>query len=91
MPIPRKASRHAFVSLEPAMSQTILLHFSGPDHPGLTSELTRILADARSCVLDIGQAVVHETLSLAVLIELPPQGAVTSLKAALTTDRKSVV
>lgn len=65
------------------MSKRILLHFSGPDHAGLTSELTRILADARACVLDIGQAVVHETLALGLLIELPAGSDFAPLKAAL--------
>lgn len=60
-----------------------LLHFSGPDHPGLTAELTRILADARACILDIGQAVVHETLALGLLIELPENAAFAPPKAAL--------
>jgi phosphoserine phosphatase len=66
------------------MSKRILLHFSGPDHAGLTSELTRILAEAQACVLDIGQAVVHETLALGLLIELPDGSDFTPLKAALT-------
>lgn len=65
------------------MSKRILLHFSGPDHAGLTSELTRILADARACVLDIGQAVVHETLALGLLIELPAGSDFAPLRAAL--------
>ncbi|HEX5236160.1 MAG TPA: phosphoserine phosphatase SerB [Silvibacterium sp.] len=63
---------------------TYLLHFSGPDHPGLTTELTRILADARACILDIGQAVVHETLALGLLVELPADGEFAPLKSALT-------
>ncbi|HUY80176.1 MAG TPA: phosphoserine phosphatase SerB [Acidobacteriaceae bacterium] len=65
------------------MSQRILLHFSGPDHAGLTSELTRILAEAQACVLDIGQAVVHETLALGLLIELPRGSDFAPLKSAL--------
>ncbi|HTV04734.1 MAG TPA: phosphoserine phosphatase SerB [Acidobacteriaceae bacterium] len=65
------------------MSRRILLHFSGPDHPGLTSELTRILAEARACILDIGQAVVHETLALGLLIELPEDSDFAPLKATL--------
>jgi phosphoserine phosphatase len=65
------------------MSQIILLHFSGPDHPGLTTELTRILADARACVLDVGQAVVHETLALGLLIEIPLGSDFDPLKSAL--------
>ncbi len=65
------------------MSENILLHFSGPDHAGLTSELTRILADYRACVLDIGQAVVHETLALGLLVEVPADGDFVGLKSAL--------
>lgn len=68
----------------------ILLHFSGPDHPGLTSELTRILADANACVLDIGQAVVHETLALGLLIELPAGSEFAPLQDALTAKAESL-
>ncbi len=53
------------------MIETILIHFSGRDRPGLTKELTAILASYDACVLDIGQAVVHETLSLGLLVEIP--------------------
>jgi len=65
------------------MSETVLLHFSGPDHAGLTSELTGILADFHACVLDIGQAVVHETLALGLLVEIPAGGEFAPLKRAL--------
>jgi len=53
------------------MNETILIHFSGRDKPGLTTLLTAILAEYDACVLDIGQAVVHETLALGLLIEIP--------------------
>src|ERR1700733_5474030 len=53
------------------MIETILIHFSGRDRPGLTADLTSILASYDTCVLDIGQAVVHETLSLGLLVEIP--------------------
>lgn len=72
------------------MSETILLHFSGPDHAGLTSELTRILADYRACVLDIGQAVVHETLALGLLIEFPAGSDFKPLKGALTEKSQAL-
>jgi len=64
--------------------KAVLIHFSGHDHPGLTAELTSILARHRASVLDIGQAVVHESLSLGILIEVPPEDRVTALKAELT-------
>jgi phosphoserine phosphatase len=64
--------------------KAILIHFSGHDHPGLTAELTRTLAHHKVRLLDIGQAVVHEALSLGMLIELPPDSALASLKTELT-------
>jgi phosphoserine phosphatase len=72
------------------MSETILLHFSGPDHAGLTSELTRILADYHVCVLDIGQAVVHETLALGLLIEIPTGTDFAPLQGALTDTARAL-
>lgn len=64
--------------------KAVLIHFSGHDHSGLTAELTRTLARYGVRLLDIGQAVVHETLSLGMLIELPPESRLTALKAELT-------
>src|ERR1700741_731837 len=58
-------------SLNKAMSEKFLIHFSGQDHPGQTTVLTGILAEYDACVLDIGQAVVHETLALGLLVEVP--------------------
>jgi phosphoserine phosphatase len=66
-----------------ARSKAILLHFSGPDKPGLTAKLTGILATRNIAILDIGQAVVHEHLALGILIELPAGEDFTPLKSAL--------
>jgi phosphoserine phosphatase len=65
------------------MNETILIHFSGRDRPGLIAELTAILASYDTCVLDIGQAVVHETLSLGLLIEIPQGESFRGLQDAL--------
>ena len=51
-------------------NEIILLNISGQDKPGLTSELTSILADYNARILDIGQANIHDTLSLGVLFEV---------------------
>jgi phosphoserine phosphatase len=51
--------------------QTVLLHFTGPDRPGITASLTQLLAESRAEILDIGQAVVLESLTLGMLIQLP--------------------
>jgi len=67
----------------PAMSKVILINFSGGDRPGQTSSLTETLAHYGVRILDIGQAVVHETLALAVLIEVPAGVDFTPLKKDL--------
>lgn len=62
---------------------TILIHFSGPDAPGLTAGVTSILAGSNLGILDIGQAVVHETLALGMLVEVPSSLDFGSVKSAL--------
>ncbi len=47
-----------------------LLNISGQDKPGLTSSLTDVLAEYGAKVLDIGQANIHDTLSLGILFEI---------------------
>ena len=57
------------------MRELLLINITGPDKPGLTSKITAILADARIPVLDIGQAVIHNHLSLGMLVEVPKESA----------------
>lgn len=65
------------------MNKIILINISGGDRPGLTSSLTASLAEYHARILDIGQAVVHETLALAILIEVPESHDFTPLKKDL--------
>jgi len=51
----------------------ILLNITGKDHPGLTAALADVLADNSVNILDIGQAVIHDHLSLGMLLEVPPE------------------
>jgi phosphoserine phosphatase len=51
--------------------EIILINVTGQDRPGLTSTLTCILAEYDVIILDIGQAVIHNYLSLGILIEIP--------------------
>jgi phosphoserine phosphatase len=53
--------------------EVILLNISGKDKPGLTSSLTKILSHYGVNILDIGQAVIHDQLSLGILFELPEE------------------
>src|SRR5579884_500403 len=61
----------------------ILINISGGDRPGLTSSLAETLATHHARILDIGQAVVHETLALAMLIEVSGNEEFTPLKKDL--------
>lgn len=51
-------------------NEIILLNISGQDKPGLTSSLTNVLAQYGAKVLDIGQANIHDTLSLGILFQI---------------------
>ncbi len=53
------------------MNEIILINVAGDDKPGLTSHITRILANYNVNILDIGQAVIHDSLSLGILVQVP--------------------
>ena len=55
------------------MQEIILINISGEDKPGLTSSITGILAGYGVNILDIGQAVIHDTLSLGILAGVPKE------------------
>lgn len=55
--------------MEKAQLELILINISGQDHPGVTSALSEILAKYNAGILDIGQADIHHTLSLGILIK----------------------
>ncbi|RBP33139.1 phosphoserine phosphatase [Oceanihabitans sediminis] len=52
------------------INEIFILNISGQDKPGLTSSLTNVLAEYGAKILDIGQANIHDTLSLGFLIEI---------------------
>ena len=53
------------------MKELLLINISGEDRLDLTASITEILARFDVNVLDVGQAVIHDNLSLGVLAELP--------------------
>ena len=61
------------------MREIILINITGKDKPGLTASLTNILAQYKVVILDIGQAVIHDYLSLGILIEIPVEHASSSI------------
>lgn len=52
------------------MTEIILINLTGRDRPGITRDLSAILARHGVRILDIGQAVIHDTLTLGILIGL---------------------
>ena len=53
------------------MSEVILINITGRDRKGLDAKFTGILAEYNVNILDIGQAVIHEHISLGILAEIP--------------------
>ncbi len=54
------------------MNNIVLIQISGDDSPGLTASLMEVMSGFDVEILDIGQAVVHNTLSLGMLIKIAP-------------------
>ena len=50
--------------------EQILVSITGQDRPGLTASIMSILAKYKAQILDIGQADIHSTLSLGILIRI---------------------
>ncbi|OUR95921.1 phosphoserine phosphatase SerB [Gammaproteobacteria bacterium 42_54_T18] len=53
------------------MHEILLINVSGPDKPGVTSSISEILARYEVNILDVGQAVIHNTLSLGMVVDVP--------------------
>src|SRR3954453_17975278 len=54
----------------PSDSQVLLINISGHDKPGVTHSLTGIVGRYGARILDCGQSLIHDALSLGLLIEL---------------------
>jgi len=53
------------------LREIVLINITGEDRPGLTAAITGVLARGGVNILDIGQAVIHDTLSFGILVEIP--------------------
>ncbi len=56
------------------MNSILLINASGVDKPGVTRAISKVLAAHNANVLDIGQAVIHDTLALGILVEIQLSG-----------------
>ena len=59
------------------MNTIVLVNVSGPDSAGITKSVTGILGRYDVQILDIGQAVIHDHLSLGLLIQIPSESVST--------------
>lgn len=66
--------------------QIYLLSVTGVNRNGISSALTRILARHDARVLDIGQAVIHDSLSLGVLIGLTSEADISLIEEDCRRD-----
>ncbi len=57
------------------MTEPILISITGIDRPGITATIAQVLAEYDVNILDIGQSVIHDALSLGMLIQIPEDSA----------------
>lgn len=57
------------------MNELILVNIAGVDKPGITSRITNLLSRYNIRILDIGQSVIHDQLSLGFLLDIPSEAA----------------
>ena len=56
------------------MGDIVLISITGKDRKGLNARFTRILSQYQVTILDIGQSVIHEHISLGMLVDIPCAG-----------------
>lgn len=65
------------------IEKIFLLTISGENKPGMCTQITSVLANNDAEILDIGQAVIHDTLSLGLLIGISENRDVTKLVSTI--------
>ena len=65
------------------MKEQILIRITGQDRPGLTASVMEILSKYDTQIMDIGQADIHSTLSLGILIRVDEENSGRVMKELL--------
>jgi phosphoserine phosphatase len=71
------------------VNDILLITISGADQPGLSASITGLLAVRDVNILDIGQAVIHDSLSIGILVEIPRELDRPVVVAAITDFAQS--
>src|SRR6478736_3680357 len=74
----------------PPHPRVLLINVTGHDHTGVTYALTGILGQHGARILDIGQAVIHDALTLGFLVALADGHDTTTLETALRDEAQSL-
>jgi phosphoserine phosphatase len=53
------------------MNELVLISVSGEDRPGITATISKLLGSLDVDILDVGQSVIHNHLSLGILVNVP--------------------
>lgn len=69
--------------MENTNEELILMRITGEDRPGLTASIMEILARYEATVMDIGQADIHNTLSLGIMIRVSEENSGQVMKHVL--------
>lgn len=56
------------------MGDVLLISIAGQDRPGITTRITGVLAGCGAQVLDVAQSVIHDQLSLGLMVAVPQGG-----------------
>ncbi len=72
------------------MKEPILISITGMDRPGITASITQVLASFNVNVLDIGQSVIHDALSLGLMVGVPDEAEVQTVKQAVQARIKEL-
>ena len=67
------------------MKKIYLLTLLGDNRPGMCARIIGVLAENSAQILDIGQSVIHDTLSLGLLVDLPAQQDVDQIAECIRT------
>ena len=72
------------------VNKVVLLNISGPDRIGLSAQLSSVFQEADIRILDIGQSVIHDHVSLGMMIQLPNEEESSVLLSSLQDKGESL-
>jgi phosphoserine phosphatase len=72
------------------MNELVLISVSGEDGPGITATIAKLLGEHDVDILDVGQSVIHNHLSLGILVNLP-ESSEAVFKALRSESKKLAV